>query len=169
MIWKHIEIGGKRAAFCDSGKGRLYVCERPGAVAAWVRGAFVGHFASVDDAKAEAARRAAGHPPAPPKPRPEFKRVVRAEPVVEPLRVPDVFKDITPPPIKEAAAPLGPPVFRPANAFPISSLCKCGAKLGRSGKCPALCEPVTGEPPVYDGPRFVGKTHTARLGAPVTW
>lgn len=44
-----------------------------------------------------------------------------------------------------------------------------GAKLGRSGRCPALCEPATGEPPVYDGPRFVGKTHTARLGAPVTW
>jgi hypothetical protein len=47
------------------------------------------------------------------------------------------------------------------------SVCKCGAPLGRSGKCPALCEPVPQPAPKYDGPAVVGRSHTARLAAPV--
>jgi hypothetical protein len=45
--------------------------------------------------------------------------------------------------------------------------CKCGARLGRSGKCPALCEPVPEPPPRYTGPKVVGHTHLGRIGAPV--
>ncbi|WP_439398654.1 hypothetical protein ACRQ5Q_14985 [Bradyrhizobium sp. PMVTL-01] len=50
-----------------------------------------------------------------------------------------------------------------------SGHCSCGTKLGRSGRCPALCTPVEKDPPPYTGPRLVGRTHTARLGAPVSW
>lgn len=45
--------------------------------------------------------------------------------------------------------------------------CKCGAQLGRSGKCPALCEPVPQPAPKYTGPLVVGRTHMSRLAAPV--
>lgn len=47
--------------------------------------------------------------------------------------------------------------------------CGCGAKLGRSGRCPALCTPVERDPPAYTGPLKVGRSHTARLGAPVSF
>lgn len=47
------------------------------------------------------------------------------------------------------------------------SCSRCGARLGRSGKCPALCEPIPENPPKYTGPERVGRTHLGRLGAPV--
>ncbi len=53
-----------------------------------------------------------------------------------------------------------------AVATQMATHCKCGAALGRSGKCPALCEPVPQPPPKYDGPAVVGRTHTSRLAAP---
>lgn len=49
----------------------------------------------------------------------------------------------------------------------LSLKCKCGAWLGRYGKCPALCEPVPQPPPIYTGPKVIGSTHLGRLGAPV--
>jgi hypothetical protein len=58
VTWIDIEVRGKRAAFCGSGKIRLYVCERFGASEAWVAGDKIGNFASLDDAKAAASRRA---------------------------------------------------------------------------------------------------------------
>lgn len=45
--------------------------------------------------------------------------------------------------------------------------CKCGATLGREGKCPRLCEPVPQPPPVYTGPMVVGLTHIGKIGKPV--
>lgn len=45
--------------------------------------------------------------------------------------------------------------------------CKCGTRLGRSGKCPALCTPVPQPAPAYRGPMVVGRTHSGRIGAPV--
>ena len=45
--------------------------------------------------------------------------------------------------------------------------CKCGAELGRGGKCPALCEPVPENPEPYKGPLKVGRTHTGLLSEPV--
>lgn len=44
---------------------------------------------------------------------------------------------------------------------------KCFSPLGRFGLCPALCEPVPQPPPPYYGPKVVGHTHLAKLGAPV--
>lgn len=35
--------------------------------------------------------------------------------------------------------------------------CKCDAKLGRSGKCPALCQPLPHPLPKYDGPTMIGQ------------
>lgn len=43
---------------------------------------------------------------------------------------------------------------------------KCGAALGRSGKCPALCEPVPTPAPRYTGPLVIGRTHLGRLSRP---
>ena len=42
-------------------------------------------------------------------------------------------------------------------------LCKCGTRLGRTGKCPALCEPVEVPPPKYTGPAVIGGTHLGNL------
>lgn len=49
----------------------------------------------------------------------------------------------------------------------LNGLCKCGARLGRTGKCPALCEPVPEPTPKYTGPLVVGGTHLGRLARPV--
>jgi hypothetical protein len=179
MIWKHITIGARRAAFRDTGKGRLYVTERFGVFEAWVAGHKIGNYVDLDAAKAAAARRVGEHPPKlnlppvavavvakrPPPPATYIKldTVVTAPPA-ELINggLSQTYQFREPAPHSEMQVDLTVPPIRPGQ-------CKCGARLGRSGKCPALCEPVTGEPPVYDGPRFVGKTHTARLGAPVTW
>jgi hypothetical protein len=48
-------------------------------------------------------------------------------------------------------------------AQPTDDRCKCGAKLGRNGKCPAICEPVTEPAPEYRGPTVVGLTHIGRM------
>lgn len=45
--------------------------------------------------------------------------------------------------------------------------CRCGARLGRRGKCPALCEPVPLPQPAYIGPLVVGRTHIGRLAQPI--
>jgi hypothetical protein len=185
LAWTDIDIRGKKASFCDAGGKRLYVSERFGQIEAWIGSELVDHFECIADAKAEASRRAAGHPPMPPKPRAEYRprsypkpnpvkfvakpaakrahkaKVVeapveaRVEPVL-PTMVPEGYTDITPP---------------RADIERVTGHCRnCAAKLGRSGKCPALCEPVPEEEVrPYDGPRFVGKTHTAKLGAPVSW
>lgn len=50
---------------------------------------------------------------------------------------------------------------------PSGPLCRCGAPLGRSGRCPALCEPVPEPPPPYTGPALIGLSHVGRLAAPV--
>lgn len=52
--------------------------------------------------------------------------------------------------------------------YPIADLsvppfCKCGTRLGRSGKCPALCEPAEQPSPKYIGPAVVGGTHIGNI------
>jgi len=44
---------------------------------------------------------------------------------------------------------------------------RCGAPLGRAGKCPALCTPVPAPPPAYAGALVIGRSHVGRLAAPV--
>ena len=46
--------------------------------------------------------------------------------------------------------------------------CKCGAKLDKQGRCPALCQPVKSPPPKYDGPAIVGQTHLGQIAKAVT-
>jgi hypothetical protein len=53
------------------------------------------------------------------------------------------------------------------DAATIEPHCKCCAKLGRNGKCPALCEPVTEPAPKYHRPAVVGLTHLGRLAGAV--
>ncbi|UGY15150.1 hypothetical protein HAP48_0042600 [Bradyrhizobium septentrionale] len=54
----------------------------------------------------------------------------------------------------------------PADLKAAGRCSNCSAPLGRHGKCPALCEPVENPEP-YRGPTKVGRTHMARLAAPV--
>jgi hypothetical protein len=44
---------------------------------------------------------------------------------------------------------------------------RCGATLGRTGKCPALCTPVPAPLPHYRGAAVIGRSHVGRLAAPV--
>jgi hypothetical protein len=40
---------------------------------------------------------------------------------------------------------------------------QCGVRLGRSGKCPALCEPVEQPAPKYTGAPMIGRTHLGNI------
>ncbi len=40
---------------------------------------------------------------------------------------------------------------------------KCKAPLGRSGKCPRLCEPVDVPAPAYTGSPIIGGSHVDNL------
>jgi hypothetical protein len=39
----------------------------------------------------------------------------------------------------------------------------CGTPKGRSGKCPALCEPVEQPAPEYTGESVIGRTHIGNI------
>ena len=206
MTWTNVEIGGKRAAFCDSGEIRLYVCERFGATEAWAGSDKVGNFDNIEAAKAAAERKVGLRLPEPvvkatPKKRPSLpsisqddierqierqierenaqrEAVIATPPVAKPklnsfkyvaerAPVADLIGESLAPTEVKSASVEAPVAAGPAA--PIDGHCKCGAKLGRSGKCPALCEPVPEPPPKYTGPERIGFTHIGRLAAPVTW
>lgn len=60
----------------------------------------------------------------------------------------------------DAIKPEKHPSKNPANP----RVCRtCGTPLGRTGKCPALCEPVPAPPPKYEGDPIIGRSHTTRL------
>ena len=166
MSWTDIAIGSKRAAFCDAGEMRLYVCERAGDAEAWVGGAKVGNFADLDTAKTAAERKALGKPLGRSYTYKAFQAPVTvvADPPVAPVFTNRQALPSAPEPASDA---VGPIAESPGEL--IEGHCKCGAMLGRSGACPALCEPVPEPPPKYTGPAVVGSTHIGSLGAPVKW
>jgi hypothetical protein len=155
MIWTEISFAGKRAAFCDSPKGRIYICERDRKerdrkVEAWVGGAKLARrFRDIEIAKVKTVELVTRVTPV----FDSYKFVVRPQPVAAPCRKPAVEASHTSP---------SPPVTELRDGH-----CKCGVQLGRNGKCPALCEPVPDAPPVYTGPLVIGRTHIGRLAAPV--
>lgn len=51
ITWRHCKINGNLTSSCDAGKRRLYVCERFGAVEAWVDQVKIGNFATMGQAK----------------------------------------------------------------------------------------------------------------------
>lgn len=189
VVWKTVKINGNPAHFVDFNDQRLYVYEKPTTIEGWVNSEKVGNFATVKIAK-EAAEVRAGVPqpvveiePEPTKPRKQrdagtyvhgdpTRYAIKAPPPKPRVKAQDValerypIADLSKPPVIEQR----PAVEAPAVvvfAEPEPGRCKCGARLGRSGKCPALCTPVETPAPAYKGPAIVGRTHTGRLGAPV--
>jgi hypothetical protein len=146
--WTDIEVCGKRAAFWDIGTKRLYVCEKAGAFEAWDGNRKVGVYVNLDDAKAAAeGRRVAKPEPKPIRKFSSFKfvmdepKVKPAEPVersFEELPKSSPYKFVAP----ETAAPAKPLTVPSIYKEIGSGFCSCGTKLGRRGKCPALCEAV---------------------------
>lgn len=172
IVWGHRKINGKLTSSCDAGKHRLYVCERFGGMEAWVDSVKIGNFASMNAAKA-AAERAVGLRVA----RPVIARqsagtlsdklqpTARAYVTDNPPPVADLSKPAT----IEIPVQVKPVHFKATtpDQVALEGHCKCGARLGRSGQCPALCEPVPAPPPVYTGPLKVGRTHIGRMAQPV--
>lgn len=168
IVWGHRKINGKLTSSCDAGKHRLYVCERFGGMEAWVDSVKIGNFASMNAAKA-AAERAVGLRVA----RPVIAR--QSAGTLSDKLQPTARAYVTdnPPPVADLSKPPAVAFVKPeprviTTAAPImAGHCKCGARLGRSGQCPALCEPVPAPLPKYDGPKLVGRTHIGRMAQPV--
>lgn len=178
MIWTHTTINGRACSAADCNGKRLYVSQQyPDRLRfeAWVDSFRIGVFASAEAARKGCIASSAGVKVVAPKPvcapiargfvmatssdtRKFDSRKYAAEPIIASTVECLAHPGIEMPSIEKLVAAPMPPI----------GYCKCGTKLGRSGRCPALCTPVTNAAP-YTGPRTVGKTHTARLGAPVSW
>lgn len=189
--WRDIKVDGKPASFVDIEGKRLYISQRNDeAFSAFVDGEKVGlHYPTVSAAQAAALTAIGIKPPPDPfrysptqressAPRP---RIDKREELLKMYPIADMSD-----PVKVVAVPveLEPPLPSEPKPEPpriehfelsvmahmaMAGLCTCGVRLGRSGKCPALCQPIEKDPPLYTGPTKVGRTHTARLGAPVSW
>jgi hypothetical protein len=178
-FWIDTEIGGKKCASAEYAGKRLYVSQSFVGFYAWVDQYKVGLFHTLNSAKNAAIASASG------------VAVVAPKPVTRPLPKSSPFKFVGDPAAGIVVAMPAPKSTSPTNingglaqssvfqhpaphsdmmvetAPPAEGLCKCGTRLGRSGKCPALCESVPDDPPIYTGPERVGRTHLARLAAPV--
>lgn len=88
----------------------------------------------------------------------EEERKLLAYPIADLSQLPDTIEE------RPFDHMISAPAAKPLAAGP--DYCGCGAKLGRSGQCPALCTPIT-EPPVYVDRGPVGSTHIGRMSAPV--
>ncbi|WP_024517044.1 hypothetical protein [Bradyrhizobium sp. Tv2a-2] len=195
MKWNDIKIDGNPASFLNYENARLYVCERSGRVEAWVDGDKVGNFETIDEAKARACLkvgipveipRSVAKPKKQLAPPPKVKCKAKVEtvrdtpkgrrfgdPIVKRFEHEKKLKRFPianmsePPALVVAVAP--EPMPAPEPIYRMAGYCACGVRLGRMGKCPALCTPVAEEPPQYRGPMVVGRSHIGRIGAPVSW
>ena len=180
VIWKEAEIRGRRCMTGNLDDVRLYLTERWGRVEAWVDDKLIGKFSCFDDAKLAATGFTVPH-----------ETAAKPQSIERPDRYPRVKPKNTqatarayvtkyPPPNADVTVPsphiktikldsaegqelLVETWKRSATA---TGACRCGAPLGRSGKCPALCEPVPAPPPAYTGPPVVGSTHVGRMTRP---
>lgn len=194
MLWTETKISGRKAATAEYSGKRLYISENARGFEAWVDSIRLGVFATDEQARKATVASAAGAKVVAPKPecRPIQRdsnsrkfvmtvgdAVLPAEPVImtteQRLAHPDIemptADDLTEAALVTALEGAGEITVKPTHieiSLPPVGYCTCGTKLGRSGRCPALCTPVTDAAP-YTGPYKVGKTHTARLGAPVSW
>ena len=155
MIWTDIEVCGRKAAFCDFNGRRLYVCEKAGVVEAWDGTRTAGIYGSIYEAKRAAEGRplpkikSSATPRGPLKYTVPVKRAVPVRPRIDAREellkrypVADLSVPVEVAPVIEFKARdlnVGR-LFVNSIELAAPGICACGTRLGRRGKCPALCE-----------------------------